>query len=86
MNRINEDKNLAQIPSYKYILLVYFLYMFRQLLKLFLTQELMRWPQFENLFRAELNQHAVFTELVDGKNPMWTNLRKRVVEHVCPTL
>jgi len=69
MNRINEDKNLLHIPTYK------------QLLKLFLTQELMRWPQFEQLYRTELNQHSIFNEMIEGKNPLWADLRKRVVEH-----
>lgn len=70
MNRINEDKNLVQIPIY------------RQLLKLFLTQELMRWPQFEQLYQTELNQHCtIFYIDAEGKNIYWSELRKRVVEH-----
>lgn len=41
----------------------------------------MRWPQFEALYKAELNKHSIFNENVDGKNQFWNDLRKRCVEH-----
>jgi len=69
LNRINEDKNLQQLPPYKV------------LISLFLKQELMRWSQLENSYKAELNSHPEFTELIEGKNPFWVDFRKRVVEH-----
>jgi len=69
MNRIQEDKKLLQLPAY------------RKLLTLFLTKELMRWPQFELSYRPELDQHSLFTVKVDGINTLWADLRKRVVEH-----
>jgi 26S proteasome regulatory subunit N5 len=69
MNRISADKNLEKVPAYK------------KLLNLFLTKELMRWPNVESSFGAELNKHAMFTEVVEGKRVLWEDLKKRVVEH-----
>jgi len=69
MARIAGIKNLEKIPIYK------------QLLNLFMTKELMRWPQFESIFAPELNKHAVFQERVEGRTPVWEDLKKRVVEH-----
>eukprot|EP01114_Cavostelium_apophysatum_P018743 TRINITY_DN586_c0_g1_i7.p1 TRINITY_DN586_c0_g1~~TRINITY_DN586_c0_g1_i7.p1 ORF type:complete len:448 (-),score=150.40 TRINITY_DN586_c0_g1_i7:29-1372(-) len=69
MNRVNDDPKLAQLPAFK------------QLVTLFLTKELMRWPAFEKTYKSELEVHSVFTEKVEGKNPLWEDLRKRVVEH-----
>jgi len=69
MNRIAEDKNLEKIPIYK------------KLLTLFLTKELMRWPNFESIFAPELNKHSIFMEKVDDKIILWEDLRKKVVEH-----
>jgi len=69
MNRIAEDKNLEKLPIYK------------KLLNLFLTKELMRWPYFESIFAPELNKHSVFGERVDGKLVLWQDLKKKVVEH-----
>jgi len=67
--RISQMKNLEKIPIYK------------QLLNLFLTKELMRWPQFESIFAPELNKHSVFQEKVEGRQPLWEDIKKRVVEH-----
>jgi len=69
MNRVYGDKKLGQLPTFK------------KLLNLFLTKELIRWPHFETLYRPELNQFAIFTDLVEGTNALWADLRKRVVEH-----
>lgn len=67
MNRINEDTKLEQVPHFK------------KLLTLFLTKELMRWPNFEKIYKQDLDQ--VFTGNADQKNELWKDLRKRVVEH-----
>jgi len=69
LNRINEDKNLQQLPPYKV------------LISLFLKQELMRWSQLENSYKQELNSHPEFKEVIEGKNQFWIDFRKRVVEH-----
>jgi len=69
MNRIAEDKNLEKVPLYK------------KLVTLFLTKELMRWPTVESVFGSELGKHAVFAEVVDGKKVVWEDFKKRVVEH-----
>eukprot|EP01117_Protostelium_nocturnum_P001169 TRINITY_DN1148_c0_g1_i1.p1 TRINITY_DN1148_c0_g1~~TRINITY_DN1148_c0_g1_i1.p1 ORF type:complete len:479 (-),score=187.46 TRINITY_DN1148_c0_g1_i1:51-1361(-) len=68
-NRLFGDKKLDQLPQYK------------SLLKSFLTKEIMRWPAFEQLYKAELGKHKAFTEQTDGKNTLWADLRNRVVEH-----
>jgi len=68
-NRLLLDKKIEQLPLYK------------TLLKSFLTKEIMRWPAFEAAYRVELGKHTAFTELVDGKNTLWSDLRNRVVEH-----
>jgi len=41
----------------------------------------MRWPAFEQAYRNELGKHSAFTEMTDGKNNLWSDLRNRVVEH-----
>lgn len=69
-NRLLLDKKIEQLPLYK------------TLLKSFLTKEIMRWPAFEGAYRNELGKHSAFTELTDGKNTLWSDLRNRVVEHV----
>jgi 26S proteasome regulatory subunit N5 len=69
MHRIAGIKNLEKVPIYK------------QLINLFMTKELMRWPQFESIFAPELNKHAFFHEKVEGRTPVWEDLKKRVVEH-----
>jgi 26S proteasome regulatory subunit N5 len=66
-NRIHEDKNLIKIPVTK------------KLLDLFLTKELMPWPQKD--IAAELSQIADFNVVVDGKNVLWIDFQKRIVEH-----
>jgi 26S proteasome regulatory subunit N5 len=83
-NRINEDKKLSQIPEYKFELFSSSIINDRRnLLTAFLTQELMRWPQLEKSYAGELNKHSFFSDVgSDGKNQFWSDLRKRVVEHV----
>jgi len=41
----------------------------------------MRWPTFEKGYRGELDKLTIFTDKVEGKNQLWEDLRKRVVEH-----
>jgi len=74
MNRINEDVKLAQLPVYK------------RLVTSFLTKELMRWPLFQQTFGPEFESLPVFSERVDGKSPLWEDIRKRVVEHNIRTM
>eukprot|EP00698_Gefionella_okellyi_P019949 TRINITY_DN6198_c0_g1_i1.p1 TRINITY_DN6198_c0_g1~~TRINITY_DN6198_c0_g1_i1.p1 ORF type:complete len:465 (+),score=103.02 TRINITY_DN6198_c0_g1_i1:95-1489(+) len=67
MNRIAIDKKLEQLPQFK------------QLLKLFLTQELAQWPRFLEQYRPVLSSDAFFVGEVGEKT--WTDLQKRVSEH-----
>jgi len=72
INRINEDLKLVQLPQYK------------QLVTLFLTKELMKWPSFEKTFAAEFDR--LFADRVDVKSTLWEDLRKRVIEHNIRTM
>jgi len=70
IHRVYDDKKIQLLPIYKL------------LLKMFLTKEIMRWPIFETSFAVELNQYSLFTESsTTGKNKLWEDLRKRVIEH-----
>eukprot|EP01112_Ceratiomyxa_fruticulosa_P021673 TRINITY_DN7706_c0_g6_i1.p1 TRINITY_DN7706_c0_g6~~TRINITY_DN7706_c0_g6_i1.p1 ORF type:complete len:425 (+),score=93.96 TRINITY_DN7706_c0_g6_i1:170-1444(+) len=82
LRRIYEDKNLQELPMYK------------DLLKWFITQELVRWPKLNELYHGELSQHhtALFPALPSGftltpshpvssEYSLWLELQKRVVEH-----
>jgi len=69
MNRMNEDTKLVQLPVYK------------QLVQKFLTKELLRWPAFEQTYKAEFNSYPQFTQQTEGKYQLWEDIRKRVVEH-----
>lgn len=69
LGRVSLDKNLKQLVPYQ------------KLVELFTTIELMRWPEFEANYRPQLNKHSIFTELVDGKNILWDDLRIRVIQH-----
>ncbi|ODV59485.1 proteasome regulatory particle lid subunit RPN5 [Ascoidea rubescens DSM 1968] len=78
INRIYNDPNLKKLP------LQY------ELIKSFITQELMRWPIIEKNFGDELNKNFIFNrnlskdqsksdlEAVDAH---WSDLKKRVIEH-----
>lgn len=67
LNRIYQDKNLSLIPAYS------------NLLKYFLTLEIIRWPSFEALYRPELSQVDVFSG--ESGEKLWKELQKRVVAH-----
>eukprot|EP01102_Stenamoeba_stenopodia_P002677 TRINITY_DN12536_c0_g1_i1.p1 TRINITY_DN12536_c0_g1~~TRINITY_DN12536_c0_g1_i1.p1 ORF type:complete len:445 (+),score=132.92 TRINITY_DN12536_c0_g1_i1:192-1526(+) len=67
LNRIYLDKNLSLVPSFK------------ALLKYFLTLELIRWPTFEELYKAELSQ--LFADEPHFLAKLWTELHRRVVAH-----
>ncbi|ORY01231.1 PCI-domain-containing protein [Basidiobolus meristosporus CBS 931.73] len=68
INRIAEDPNLAKLPLYK------------ELLKSFITIELMRWPRVEEIYGPALKSTAVFSQKETG-NDRWNDLHKRVIEH-----
>ncbi|XP_065065829.1 26S proteasome non-ATPase regulatory subunit 12-like [Rhopilema esculentum] len=76
LHRIKEDENLDEVPSY------------RDLLKLFKTDELVQWKQLTSMCEKELRDGlpgskatGVFDRNSEGGNKCWDDFRKRVVEH-----
>jgi 26S proteasome regulatory subunit N5 len=68
--RISLDKNhLEKLPIYK------------KLITVFTTKEIMPWDDFQKLFGAELHQYDIFTDMSSGKNQEWSDLQKRLIEH-----
>jgi 26S proteasome regulatory subunit N5 len=76
IHRIKEDKNLEEIQRYK------------DLLKYFITIELINWKQLCSTYEAKLKfgsasspaTHVFNTKLEDGAK-RWTDFKNRVVEH-----
>jgi 26S proteasome regulatory subunit N5 len=68
INRVNLDRNLDDIPTH------------RQIMKTFLTKELMMWPLVEKLYKADLFAPARFSSPAEAEK-VWTDFRKRVIEH-----
>jgi 26S proteasome regulatory subunit N5 len=66
MNRVALDKKLDQVPAFKCApspclsVSVCVLSKYRQMLKYFLTSELMRWPEFERQYRPLLQHFPYF--------------------------
>lgn len=73
IHRIQEDKQLEDLPVYK------------NLLKLFTTNEIMRWKDLVTTYEAELRTRhpgvAVFDPKTEEGNKRWADLKIRVVEH-----
>ncbi|KAA0200092.1 hypothetical protein HAZT_HAZT002954 [Hyalella azteca] len=76
LHRVKMDPMLAQILLYK------------NLLQLFATEELIKWSGLCSVYEAELRSDAtdVFSRDSDQGNERWTQLRNRVVEHVSACL
>jgi 26S proteasome regulatory subunit N5 len=59
-----------------------------ELLKSFITKELMRWPGVESLYGPTLRESDVFAPssgaagVEDAGTKRWENLHQRVIEHV----
>lgn len=69
INRFYLDKNTRDIPEYK------------ALLKHFLTMEIMRWPQIEQVYKDIIPRDIpAFGSADDGK-VLWDDLRLRAVQH-----
>ncbi|KAK2557141.1 26S proteasome non-ATPase regulatory subunit 12 [Acropora cervicornis] len=73
IHRVGEEKTLDETPLY------------RDLLKCFMTPELMNWSRIKELYESELRSPSssvgVFDVGTDEGNKRWEDLRKRVVEH-----
>ncbi|KAK5641305.1 hypothetical protein RI129_009852 [Pyrocoelia pectoralis] len=67
-HRVLEDKSLEEIP------------LFKQLLKLFTTPELIKWSGFCEIYETTLKNTPVFSSNEQSKQ-RWKDLRSRVVEH-----
>jgi len=68
LHRVNEDKNLEELPKYK------------DLLKSFITKELIRWVRLKEVFASEFAAHFG-QEVAEATKGQWTDIHNRVVEH-----
>lgn len=68
IHRINQDSNLSKVP------------LFRELLKSFITNELMQWSVIEQNYGAELKKFSIFDGSDSGRKH-YEDLHKRVIEH-----
>lgn len=68
-HRLLADKLLDEIPTYK------------ELLRLFVNPELIKWSGLCEIYEKDLRATEVFTESTKGGSKRWSELRKRVVEH-----
>jgi len=70
IHRIKQDKTLEEIPLYK------------ELLSLFITAELIKWSGLVDIYETELRSKAtdVFSSTDQGSE-WWNKLKDRVVEH-----
>lgn len=53
------------------------------LMKCFVTRELMRWPSIESVYGPTLQGTDVFEEKTLAGRKRWEDLHTRVIEHVC---
>ena len=70
IHRINQDANLAKIP------------LFKELLKSFITNELMRWSKVEEIYGPTLKGISIFSPSTEEGKVHYEDLHKRVIEHV----
>ncbi|KAL1914983.1 uncharacterized protein VTP21DRAFT_7688 [Calcarisporiella thermophila] len=69
IHRIYEDERLSALPLHY------------ELVKCFITSELMRWPRIEEIYAESLRQSYVFGVGDEGGERRWQELRDRVIEH-----
>lgn len=67
IHHIYEDKNLEELPKY------------RELVKSFITIELIRWLRLKEVYASEFTSH--FGADSGEKKGLWTDMQHRVVEH-----
>ncbi|KAK0082743.1 hypothetical protein PV325_009925 [Microctonus aethiopoides] len=68
-HRLLADKLLEEIPTYK------------ELLRLFVNPELIKWSGLCEIYERDLRSTEVFTASTEEGRKRWTELRNRVVEH-----
>lgn len=96
-HRLLADKLIDEIPTYKSVKqkIFFFQYqksklnfhnfvfvLFRELLRLFVNPELIKWSDLCETYESELRSTEVFTQNTEEGRKRWTDLRNRVVEHV----
>lgn len=69
MHRISKDVRLDSLPLMK------------QLLQIFLTKEIVRWPRVEEIFGDILRVSDVFSGSDSKGDQRWADLKKRIIEH-----
>lgn len=68
-HRLLADKLIDEIPTYK------------ELLRLFVNPELIKWSGLCEIYESELRSTEVFIDTTEEGRKRWTELRNRVVEH-----
>ncbi|GAB5585374.1 proteasome regulatory particle subunit [Umbelopsis nana] len=68
LHRIYSDPNLSKLPLYS------------ELIKCFVTNELMRWPKIEEIYGSTLKETSIFSSDEAGQK-RWSELHNRVIEH-----
>ena len=63
-------------------LLVTLKYYFRELLRLFVNPELIKWSGLCEIYEKNLRETQVFSSATEEGRKRWGELRNRVVEHV----
>ncbi|KAI9105969.1 PCI domain-containing protein [Phlyctochytrium arcticum] len=69
LHRINDDSFLVKIPLY------------REFIKCFITNELMRWPKMEEIYGPLWRESFVFDTKTEDGQKRFKELHKRVIEH-----
>lgn len=69
LNILNKERKVESLPLY------------RELLRTFLTKELIRWPAVEEAFGSELRSFGHLFGADDQSKVRWTHLNERVIEH-----
>lgn len=72
LHRIASNDRLPLIPLH------------HELIKNFTKSELMRWPRMEEIYGTALRQTSVFAKEDAKSDKRWSELRKRVIQHVSP--
>lgn len=69
LHRLYQDPKLAQIPQYQ------------ELVKLFVTTEIMRWVSIEQTYGSLLSQSIAFSRSTEEGQKRWKEFHHRVIEH-----
>ena len=70
IHRLSQESKLELLPVY------------REFLKCFITNELVKWPRLEEIYSSTLKSNFVFSSKSEDGIKRYSVLHKRVVEHV----